>query len=76
MGSTDDLKPILEILLAAIAEERGVTQEYLSVEIEQVALKALMEAYKLGDRKAHDRPTLIPRRPATDPLFVPPKKKA
>ena len=73
MGTNKDLAPVLEILLAAIAGELNTTQEYLSLEIEQVALKALIEAYRLGDQSAHTRPTIFPKRKVTDPMFPAPQ---
>jgi hypothetical protein len=72
MGARDDIAPLLEILLEAIAEESGTTQEYLSLEVEQVALKALLAAYNSGNKSAHERPTIRPRID-TDRQFPAPK---
>lgn len=53
------LAPVLQILLQAIAQERGTTQEHLSLEIEHTTLKALMAAYQMGFDEAHERPTAV-----------------
>jgi hypothetical protein len=76
MSARERLAPILEILLAAIAKECKTTQDYLSLEIEQVALAALYEAMKIGDELAHARPTSPPPRTGkTDPQFTAVKSK-
>lgn len=77
MSARERLGPTLEILLAAIAKECGTTQEYLSLEIEQVAMAALYDALRIGNEMAHERPTIPPHPPksGTDPQFPAPKPK-
>lgn len=77
MSAQERLNPILEILLSAIAKECNTTQDYLSLEMEQVALAALFEALRIGNKIAHDRPTNPPPggKAGTDPNFPAPRLK-
>lgn len=57
MDTYEDLEPILQILLGAIAQECGTTQDYLSNEVEQVARQSLIAAQQTRD--IHERPTAV-----------------
>jgi len=63
VGANEDISPALAILLEAIAEEIGIHQDQLSVEMETKAVRALLEAYRLGGNAVYDRPTLVTPRP-------------
>lgn len=58
MGASEEVAPTLAILLEAIAEEKGVTQDQLSVELESKTVSALLEAYRLGQQSVYNRPTV------------------
>lgn len=51
MGEREELEPLLDILLDAIAAERGVARDFLSLEVEQVALQTLFAAFRAGRRR-------------------------
>jgi hypothetical protein len=59
MNTYAELDPILHILLNAIAQECRTTQDYLSLEITQVALNALIAARRTCHDEEHDRPTAV-----------------
>ncbi len=59
MSSYTELNPLMEILLHAVAKECNTTQEHISFELEQTILGALVEAMKIGEERADNRPTPI-----------------
>jgi len=61
VGANEDIQPALAILLEAIAEELGANQDDLSVELETKAIRALLEAYRMGGDAVYKRTTLTPR---------------
>lgn len=65
----DKLEPLLQIVLAAVAKECGKKQDDLSVGLYRTLIKFGEECFWLGDREAHDRPTIEtpPAFPAVDP---------
>jgi hypothetical protein len=52
----EEIEPLLEMLLDAIARERGVDRKFLSLEIEQVAAQSLFAALRAGRRRQRVRP--------------------
>jgi hypothetical protein len=48
---------LIEIILHAVAEETGVMQDQLSVELESVVTRGVLEAFKRGSEDAHEHPT-------------------
>jgi hypothetical protein len=68
MTAHNQIADIIEIVLHAVAQEARVTQEYLSVEVESVVTRGLLEAFKRGGENEHDRATL---RPLTPPRGIP-----
>lgn len=52
----EQIEPLLQMLLDAIARERGVDRKFLSLEIEQVAAQSLFAAFRAGRRRQRLRP--------------------
>jgi hypothetical protein len=50
VGEREDIEPLLEIVLDAVAAEKGVPRAFLSLEIEQVVTQALFAARRAGTR--------------------------
>lgn len=50
VGEREEIEPLLEIVLDAVAAEKGVAREFLSLEIEQVVTQALFAARRSGTR--------------------------
>lgn len=65
MSTHDKIADLIQILLGAVAQESGKDQDQLSVEVESVITRGLMEAFKRGHDDAHERPTDPPPRPKT-----------
>ncbi len=56
MGEREEIEPLLNVVLDAVAAERGVDRGFLSLEIEQVVTQALFAAYRAGRRRQRVRP--------------------
>ena len=57
MSAHTRVADLIEIILNSVAQEARVTQDQLSVEIESVVTRGVLEAFKRGEDYAHDRPT-------------------
>jgi len=62
MTAHSHVADLIEILLNAVAQEARTTQDFLSVEIESVVTRGILEAFKRGGEHAHDRATEPPPR--------------
>lgn len=73
MSALNRVSDLIEIILSTVAQEAGVTQDQLSVEVVSVVTRGVLEAYKRGDEYAHDRPTEppVPRNPTPRPMPSP-----
>jgi len=67
MTAHSHIADLIEIVLNAVAQEARTTQEHLSVEVESVVTRGLLEAFKRGGEHEHDRPTEPPVRSLTPP---------
>ncbi|MCP4204252.1 MAG: hypothetical protein GY769_20235 [bacterium] len=55
MGEREEIEPLLDVLLDAIASECGRSREFLSLEIEQVVAQTLFAALRAGRRRQRMR---------------------
>jgi hypothetical protein len=63
MSTHERVNDLIEIILKTVAQEAHTTQEHLSVEVESVVTRGVLEAFKRGSEDAHDRPTEPPPSP-------------
>jgi hypothetical protein len=56
----DQIKDVLEIILAAVAKELGVPQDNVPNECQSVIIRGSLEIFKRGEAYAHERPTNPP----------------
>lgn len=72
MSTHEQVMDLIAIVLRAVAEEAGKQQDQLTVEVESVVTRGLMEAFKRGGTYVHERPTEAPpsigRRTPADPM--------
>lgn len=70
MSAHSRVVDLIEIILSTVAQEAGKTQDQLSVEVESVVTRGVLEAFKRGEEHAHERPTEppMPRQPTPRPL--------
>lgn len=61
MGQLEDIAPALAILLEGIAEELNVHQDQLPPNLEAKAIKALLEAHRVGGQAVYKRTTFTPQ---------------
>lgn len=75
MTAHRDIGPTLEILMAEIAKELGITQDELPPAIEGILFNALLDLWRRGNEAAHSRGTIPPApkyKTKTNPSFPPP----
>ena len=58
MGASEEVAPVLAILLEAIADEMKIHQDHLSVRVESKIVRGLLECYRLGADSVYNRPTI------------------
>jgi len=72
MSAHNDIGPTLEILVAAIAEELNILQDEIPPSVEGILFNALLDVWKKGNKAAHDKVTIPPKRSKTNPDFLSP----
>lgn len=63
MSAYSEVRDIIEIILASVGQEAKVRPEYLSVEVESVVTRGVLEAFKRGGESIHERDTEPPPEP-------------
>jgi len=62
VNAYDQVADIIAILLHSVAQELGKPQEYISIEVESVITRSVLEAFKRGSEFIHTRATEPPRK--------------
>lgn len=70
MSAHSRVSDLIEIMLSIVAQEAGTTQDQLSVEVESVITRGVLEAFKRGTEYAHERPTDHPPNSLTPPKGI------
>jgi hypothetical protein len=62
-SNREKVSDLIEIILAAVAQEAGTTQDKLSVEVESTVTRGCMESFQRGIDHVHTKPTDPPPPP-------------
>lgn len=71
MGAREEVEDLLQHVLRSASSSLNIAQEFIPYEYEQVVFKALLEAYYMGEKQAHDKPTIPARDSQTRMPAVP-----